>query len=52
MIKMMDKIDNFRANTEQQWDTKINFYNEKTNLIFNNEQKTINKKRWGLVEPT
>ena len=25
MIKMMDKIDNFRANTEKQWDTKMIF---------------------------
>ena len=29
MIKMMDKIDNFRANDEKQWNTKINFYKEK-----------------------
>ena len=31
MIKKMDKIDNFRANTEQQWNT------EKINLITKNE---------------
>ena len=39
---MIDKIDNFRANTEKQCDTKINFDNE------NEQTKTINKKTMRL----